>query len=97
MKNILTLTLITLSLTAFSISWSADQVKIPELEEGRRGCCSWHGGVCGCSSGRAKCCDGSLSPSYGCKHDSSTDYDLSSCEKIDTNQQEEKVKTNGEI
>lgn len=32
----------------------------------QRGCCSHHGGVCGCSSGRAKCCDGSLSPSCGC-------------------------------
>lgn len=32
----------------------------------RRGCCSHHGGVCGCSSGRARCCDGSLSPSCGC-------------------------------
>ncbi len=42
-----------------------------EDEEGedklaRRGCCSWHGGVCGCSGGRAVCCDGSFSPSCGC-------------------------------
>ncbi len=36
------------------------------LELARRGCCSWHGGVCGCSNGRAVCCDGSLSPSCGC-------------------------------
>ena len=33
---------------------------------GRSGCCSWHGGVCGCSNGRAKCCDGTLSPSCDC-------------------------------
>lgn len=32
----------------------------------RRGCCSHHGGVCGCSQGRAVCCDGSYSPSCGC-------------------------------
>lgn len=32
----------------------------------RRGCCSHHDGVCGCSGGRAQCCDGSLSPSCGC-------------------------------
>lgn len=32
----------------------------------RRGCCSHHGGVCGCSHGRAVCCDGSYSPSCGC-------------------------------
>jgi hypothetical protein len=32
----------------------------------RRGCCSHHGGVCGCEKGRAVCCDGRLSPSCGC-------------------------------
>ena len=32
----------------------------------QRGCCSHHGGVCGCSGGRAVCCDGSYSPSCGC-------------------------------
>jgi len=34
----------------------------------QRGCCSWHGGVCGCdsSSGRVRCCDGTLSPSCRC-------------------------------
>jgi hypothetical protein len=33
----------------------------------RKGCCSHHGGVCGCSSdGRAVCCDGAPSPSCGC-------------------------------
>ncbi|TGU71423.1 hypothetical protein E4633_13925 [Geomonas terrae] len=38
-------------------------------ELGRRGCCSWHGGVCGCSDGRAVCCDGSYSPTCTCHHD----------------------------
>ncbi|MFV0627287.1 MAG: hypothetical protein ACK5N8_08065 [Alphaproteobacteria bacterium] len=27
----------------------------------RRGCCSWHNGVCGCSGGRTVCCDGTYS------------------------------------
>jgi hypothetical protein len=31
-----------------------------------RGCCSYHQGVCGCEGGRAKCCDGGLSPTCGC-------------------------------
>lgn len=31
-----------------------------------RGCCSHHGGVCGCQSGQVLCCDGTLSPSCGC-------------------------------
>lgn len=38
------------------------------LEYGR-GCCSHHGGVCGCSNGRALCCDGTLSPSCGCMNE----------------------------
>ncbi len=37
-----------------------------KIEDARSGCCSHHGGVCGCSNGRARCCDGSLSPSCGC-------------------------------
>ncbi len=37
--------------------------------EQRRGCCSHHGGVCGCdsSTGRIVCCDGTLSPSCMCR------------------------------
>ena len=38
-------------------------------ELGRRGCCSWHGGVCGCSDSRVVCCDGSYSPTCTCHHD----------------------------
>lgn len=34
-----------------------------------RGCCSRHGGVCGCQNGRSKCCDGTLSPSCHCFRD----------------------------
>jgi hypothetical protein len=33
----------------------------------RQGCCSWHGGVCGCSGVRVVCCDGRLSPSCTCQ------------------------------
>ena len=35
----------------------------------QRGCCSHHGGVCGCYRGRTQCCDGSLSPSCQCFRD----------------------------
>jgi hypothetical protein len=43
------------------------QLQMKDVEE-RQGCCSWHGGVCGCDevTGRAVCCDSSLSPSCGC-------------------------------
>jgi hypothetical protein len=42
--------------------------KLDAMEE-RQGCCSWHGGVCGCDelSGRLICCDGTLSPSCTCR------------------------------
>lgn len=37
------------------------------IQAERAGCCSRHGGVCGCTKDhRAKCCDGTLSPSCGC-------------------------------
>jgi len=35
----------------------------------RRGCCSWHSGVCRCSGGRVTCCDGTTSPSCTCRGD----------------------------
>lgn len=34
---------------------------------GRSGCCSHHGGVCGCDgAGMQRCCDGASSPSCAC-------------------------------
>ncbi len=36
----------------------------PSVE--KQGCCSWHGGVQGCSGGRLVCNDGTLSPSCTC-------------------------------
>lgn len=38
--------------------------KIEEVQQ--RGCCSWHGGVSGCSNGRVTCNDGTYSPSCTC-------------------------------
>ena len=35
-------------------------------EPERRGCCSHHGGVCGCGGTKALCCDGTLSKTCGC-------------------------------
>lgn len=41
---------------------------VQELGIDRRGCCSWHDGVCGCDyeTERVQCCDGTLSPSCRC-------------------------------
>ena len=34
--------------------------------EAKSGCCSHHGGVCGCVGDNIQCCDGTLSPSCTC-------------------------------
>jgi hypothetical protein len=36
-------------------------------QEMKRGCCSAHGGVCGCSANHAQCCDGQQSPTCACR------------------------------
>ena len=63
MKKIVLLALfiacLSLIFPIYSVFASQDKVQ-------RSGCCSHHGGVCGCSGGRAMCCDGTLSPSCGC-------------------------------
>ena len=37
------------------------RIVLCETGLGQQGCCSWHGGVCGCDDGRTQCCDGSPS------------------------------------
>jgi hypothetical protein len=49
-----------------AVSTNEDRIPEKEVVVEKRGCCSHHGGVCGCQGGRAKCCDGTLSPSCGC-------------------------------
>jgi len=44
---------------------SAPSGAVPEPPS-KRGCCSHHQGVCGCSGGQTQCCDGSASPSCTC-------------------------------
>lgn len=39
---------------------------VPANDVEKSGCCSWHGGVCGCEGNRVQCCDGTLSPSCTC-------------------------------
>lgn len=41
---------------------------LQSFELARSGCCSWHGGVCGCdeATDRIRCCDGTLSPTCRC-------------------------------
>lgn len=45
---------------------SIAKVTLADIEQERSGCCSWHGGVCGCRNGRVVCCDGTLSPTCRC-------------------------------
>jgi len=51
----------------------------PDCKEeiARRGCCSWHGGVCDCIGGRVVCCDGTFSPSCLCNRESSKEVTVS--------------------
>ena len=77
MKKIL-LSLALLSTLVFGISTEAPQPTIQQSEKNlcktdsktldvkRSGCCSWHGGVAGCSGGRQVCNDGTYSPSCTC-------------------------------
>ena len=76
MKKIIT-SLLVLSSLVFSDSAIQSASKVQEekqvckqelkiLDVERSGCCSWHGGVSGCSGGRIVCNDGSLSPSCTC-------------------------------
>jgi hypothetical protein len=57
---------------ASQVACAASGAELPDLvslDVERSGCCSWHGGVCGCAGVRAQCCDGTLSPSCGCRAD----------------------------
>ena len=56
---------------------------IPNMAHAGRGCCSHHGGECGCSAyGRSICCDGTTSPTctctppkiYGCTDPNANNY-----------------------
>ncbi len=48
-------------------------------ELAKSGCCSWHGGVCGCSGGSTICCDGSTSPSCTCLQADENDEAILAC------------------
>lgn len=61
--------LILLSLIIFSVNISLAKDVNSTDKIVQRGCCSHHGGVCGCSYGRSRCCDGQLSPSCNCMKD----------------------------
>ena len=75
MKYVILAIIITLNIFAAEQYSKIDQIECQKLiqngnieEIQRRGCCSWHKGVCGCnSSGRVECCDGTLSPTCTCK------------------------------
>lgn len=75
MKNLLLLATCLLSFAAFADDQeqAACQASTDGQQVAQQGCCSWHGGVCGCQGGRVVCCDGRYSPSCGCnKEEQST-------------------------
>lgn len=71
MKYLLVVALLFLSTQALSEENQCKQFKteMPNTTSeqlAQSGCCSHHGGVCGCSGGSDLCCDGAASPSCGC-------------------------------
>ena len=77
MKKYLILILLSITINSFAEDKSCEQlIKENATQEqlAQRGCCSWHGGVCGCKGGRAVCCDGKLSPTCGCHSEDSKFY-----------------------
>jgi hypothetical protein len=46
-----------------------DVIYLPGIIPQGQGCCSYHGGECGCSDGRDVCCDGTYSPTCSCHSD----------------------------
>lgn len=59
---------------------------LPVTVNAQRGCCSHHGGVAGCSSGRQVCNDGTLSPTCTCSsttsNNESSNYSQPEIKKI---------------
>ncbi len=59
-----------ITLVSDDINQCLDKAKLESetKELARRGCCSWHGGVCGCdeATDRIICCVGTLSPTCTC-------------------------------
>jgi hypothetical protein len=62
---------VTFSALSVVVGTSASAAPAPSEASGteaeKRGCCSHHHGVCGCSDGHmTMCCDGTTSPTCGC-------------------------------
>jgi len=49
-----------------AVAPAVDSTTARSLQAEKSGCCSWHGGVCGCEGNRVVCCDGVVSPSCTC-------------------------------
>lgn len=60
-----------------NLSWITIPTMTLSGRDLQQGCCSWHGGVCGCSGGRTFCCDDTFSPSCTCGgYDDDDDYPI---------------------
>ena len=64
MRNFLLVVSIVFGLAIAGTAMYFNAEAVPTVE--KRGCCSWHDGVCGCKDNRVVCCDGTLSPSCTC-------------------------------
>ena len=63
---------ILIAIVFLAMSCSAPKIATPapllcDAQYGGQGCCSHHGGVCGCVGLSVQCCDYSFSPSCQCR------------------------------
>lgn len=68
MTKIYYLILSIMLITTMFLKFSTPAAAKCKISEYRRGCCSHHGGVCGCDrrTNHQLCCDGAISPSCLC-------------------------------
>ena len=62
-KVLIIASLLLVSVNSFAGQEQCDRLKAENATQeqlAKRGCCSHHKGVCGCSDGRIVCCDNSL-------------------------------------
>lgn len=66
MKKLFVILTTTIAISIISLTSPPALAKPIYDADNQRGCCSYHGGVCGCIGTREKCCDGTLSPTCTC-------------------------------
>ena len=69
MKKVFILSVLILFCSGIVLYFNSQNIKCASFAiENKGGCCSGHGGVCGCTKyGKQRCCDGTLSKTCKCR------------------------------